>query len=144
VTRWSVGYAADRVLFYGTGGERGRQYLGWRKRPFAACHPIWLGRRRWLGGGVRPRGLSIVDLQNGACNVGSECGFPAPTNRARRVEFQKLSQALGQNWLEFSFMAPKLISTGLGLRKASVYRGPDNEARHVEIAGRSGGSLGGI
>jgi outer membrane immunogenic protein len=81
--RARFGYAADRVLFYGTGGGAlgnisagvngafGRNTkAGWTAGAGieAAFTENLTGRIEYL----------FIDLQNGSCNVGSQCGFPAP------------------------------------------------------------------
>jgi len=81
--RARLGYAADRVLFYGTGGGAlGNISAGVNGAFQQTTKPGWTA-----GAGIEAAFTDnltarieylFIDLQSGACNVGSKCGFPAP------------------------------------------------------------------
>lgn len=82
--RVRLGYAADRVLFYGTGGGA----LGNISAGISGGSLQRSTKAGWTAGaGVEAAFTDnltarieylFIDLQNGVCNQGAQCGFPAP------------------------------------------------------------------
>jgi outer membrane immunogenic protein len=82
--RARLGYAADRILFYGTaGGALGNISAGISggtlQRSTKAGWTAGAGIEAAFTENLTARvEYLFVDLQHGVCNVGSQCGFPAP------------------------------------------------------------------
>ena len=82
--RARLGYAADRILFYGTGGGA----VGNISAGISGGSLQSVTRVGWAAGAGLEAAFTdnltarveylFVDLQNGVCNVGAQCGFPAP------------------------------------------------------------------
>jgi outer membrane immunogenic protein len=82
--RARLGYAADRILFYGTGGGA----AGNISAGISGGSLQSVTRFGWTAGAGLEAAFThnltarveylFVGLQNGVCNVGSQCGFPAP------------------------------------------------------------------
>jgi len=82
--RVRLGYAADRVLFYGTGGGA----LGNISAGISGGSLQRSTKAGWTAGAGLEAAFTdnltarieylFIDLQNGVCNQGAQCGFPAP------------------------------------------------------------------